>query len=164
MAKKKHPRECQPCTGCCDGWVRMVIDGVDVYPGHPCPHSTGEGCDNYENRPMDPCINFQCGWIIEGSPLPDWMKPSTAKVVVIFNKLEWQGLPVDLAVPVGKRIPPRALEWLKKFAEKSMRPLLYAEQIEVNGEFQREQSLYGYGPPAFQEQVARWQEAGTRLW
>jgi hypothetical protein len=142
----------------------MVIGGVDVYPGRPCPHSTGQGCDDYGNRPKDPCINFSCGWIIENSPLPDWMKPSDAKVIVIFNKLEWQGLPVDLAVPVGKRIPPRALEWLKKFAEKSMRPLLYAEQTVIDGEFQREQDLFGYGPPAFRAQVAQWQEAGTKLW
>lgn len=162
--KSKQSRQCQPCTGCCDGWVQMVIDGCDVYPGHPCPHSTGSGCDDYDNRPVDPCINFQCGWVVDDSPLPDWMKPSNAKVIVIFNKLTWQDIPVDLAVPVGKRIPPRSLQWLKKFAETHGRPLIYAEQIEKNGVFQKQQSLIGYGPPAFQEQVKAWSDAGVKLW
>jgi hypothetical protein len=102
--------------------------------------------------------------VIEDSPLPEWLKPCDAKVMVIFNKLEWQGLPVDLAVPLGQRIPPRALEWLKRFAEQNMRPLLYAEQIVEHGVFQKEQTLFGYGPPEFQAQVARWQAAGAKLW
>ena len=95
----------------------MTIGGIPVYPGQPCPHSTGKGCDDYENRPVDPCENFNCGWIIPNSPLPDWIKPNNAKVIFIFDKLKWNGIPVDLAIPVGKRIPPRSLEWLKKFAE-----------------------------------------------
>jgi hypothetical protein len=96
----------------------MVIDGVQVYPGRPCPHSTAKGCDIYENRPIDPCANFYCGWIVPNSPLPEWMKPNNGKVIVIFNKLQWNGIPVDLAVPVGKRIPPRSLEWLKKICRR----------------------------------------------
>lgn len=142
----------------------MVIDGVPVYPGSPCPHSTGSGCDDYENRPVDPCHHFNCGWIVENSPLPDWMKPNNAKVIVIFNKLEWKGYPVDLAVPVGKRIPPRALEWLKKFSEENMRPLMFTEQITEAGKFQQQQLVFGYGPPEFQQEVLRWQEEGKKIW
>ena len=50
------------------------------------------------------CINFNCGWVVGESPLPDWMKPDNAKVIVIFNKITWHGLPVDVAVPVGRKI------------------------------------------------------------
>jgi hypothetical protein len=142
----------------------MVIDGTPVYPGHPCPHSTGEGCDDYLNRPVDPCDNFNCGWIIPNSPLPEWMKPNNAKVIVIFRKLLWKGFPVDLAVPVGKRIPPRSLEWLKKFAEEHSRPLIYTEQIVEAGQFQKQQNIMGHGPPAFQQDLIRWQREGKRLW
>ena len=161
---KKNPRECQPCTGCCDGWVQMNIRGAEVFPGQPCPYSTGAGCSDYDNRPVDPCINFRCGWVLEDSPLPDWMKPNNAKVIVIFNKLEWQGLPVDLAVPVGKKIPPRSLNWLKGFAEQQGRPLLFMEQIVNDGRFLKQQQLFGHGPPAFQEQVLRWSEEDISLW
>ena len=142
----------------------MVIGGVPVYPGHPCPHSTGTGCDDYENRPVDPCDNFNCGWIIPNSPLPEWMKPDNGKVIVIFNKLQWNGVPVDLAVPVGKRIPPRSLKWLKGFSAKFKRPLLYSEQILENGQFQRQQQVLAFGPPAFQEDIARLQKEGKTLW
>ena len=142
----------------------MNIGGVDVYPGRPCPHSTGSGCDDYAHRPLDPCVNFRCGWIVPDSPLPDWMKPDRAKVLVVFNKLTWQGLPVDLAVPVGKRIPPRALQWLQGFARKHARPLIYTEQVAEGKGFSKDQNVFGYGPQAFLEQLAEWKRNGTKLW
>ncbi|WP_200383206.1 hypothetical protein [Thiococcus pfennigii] len=135
-----------------------------MYPGQPCPHSTGKGCDDYENRPIDPCDNFNCGWITSDSPLPEWMKPNNGKVIVIFNKLKWNGIPVDLAVPVGKRIPPRSLAWLKQFAEQNRRPLIYTEQIVEEGKFQKQQQIMVHGPPAFQQELIRWQQEGKKLW
>ena len=161
--KKKLHRNCQPCTACCDGWVRINVHGLDAYPGHPCIHSTGKGCDDYNNRPQNPCINFQCGWVINKSPLPEWFKPSEARVIVIFNKIQWQGFPVDLAIPVGKKIPPRSLNWLKNFAKKNGRPFIYTEQ-QSQIEFQKQQKVFGYGPPDFQQQVAQWEKSGTVLW
>lgn len=92
------------------------------------------------------------------------MKPSNGKVIIIFNKLVWNGIPVDLAVPVGKKIPPRSLNWLKQFSQKQMRPLIYTEQIVVNGEFQKQQQILAYGPPAFQQDMAQWQKEGRKLW
>ncbi|WP_028488361.1 hypothetical protein [Thiothrix lacustris] len=162
--RKLSNRQCQPCTACCDGWVQMNIKGTDVYPGCPCPHSTGKGCNDYANRPLDPCDNFNCGWVIPNSPLPDWMRPHEAKVMVLFNKFQWQGMPVDVAIPVGKRIPPRALNWLKQFAEQHNRPLVYLEQDVINGKIQREQQAIAYGSPAFQQYVLAKIAAGQRLW
>ncbi len=83
---------------------------------------------------------------------------------MLFNKLKWRGAAVDVAVPVGARIPPRALQWLKQFAEQHGRPLIYAEQIRKNGEFQKQQELIGYGPPEFQAELAQWQKQGIKLW
>ena len=161
---KVNLRQCQPCTACCDGWVQMNIRGAAVYPGCACPHSTGKGCNDYANRPVDPCDNFSCGWIVPQSPLPDWMKPNEAKVMVLFNKLQWRGLPVDVAVPVGKRIPPRALNWLKQFAEQHGRPLIYTEQTVVNGQFSKDQQTIAYGPPDFQQEITARIAQGQRLW
>ena len=142
----------------------MVTDGVPVYSGKPCPHSTGSGCDDYENRPEDPCVNFNCGWIIDNSPLPEWLKPNNGKVIVLFNKLNWNGYPVDVAVPVGKRIPPRSLEWLQKFSRDHVRPLVYAEQITKSGRFLKQQEVFAYGPPAFQQEILRRKQEGQKLW
>ena len=155
MTKNTVPRECQPCTACCDGWLQIRVNGVAVHPGRPCPHSTGSGCNDYEHRPVDPCVHFICGWRMNNSPLPDWMKPSNSKVIVLFNQWTWRGFPVDVAVPVGKRIPPRSLKWLQQFAEANNRMLLHSEQIVENGVYTKQQTFAAYGPPEFQEEMAQ---------
>ncbi|MCG6942301.1 MAG: hypothetical protein LJE69_13755 [Thiohalocapsa sp.] len=157
-------RRCNGCTACCDGWVRILVQGFEARPGQPCPHSTGSGCDDYANRPADPCVNFNCGWVVPQSPLPDWMKPDKAKVLVLFNKTNWQGVPVDLALPVGRRIPGRCLDWLKAFAQRQRRLLLYAEQVKEQGRFSGEQLIYAFGPPAFRAAIAEQQQRGAALW
>jgi len=103
------------------------------------------------------------GWL-KTAPLPDWMKPDNAKVLVVFDKLQWRDLSVDLAVPIGKRIPPRALKWLQKFAEDNMRPLIYTEQAIEKGVFSRQQIMTGYGPVDFQQDVAQWAQSGKSFW
>lgn len=164
MSKPAAPRECQPCTGCCDGWLQIRVNGEPVYPGHPCPHSTGKGCNDYANRPVDPCVHFECGWRKDGSPLPEWMKPNNAKVIVLFDQTNWRGIPVDFAVPVGRRIPPRALNWLKQFAQSHGRALLYSEQVVENGKFTVKQAVAAFGPPEFQQDVAQRMSRGEKLW
>lgn len=157
-------RTCQPCTGCCDGWVQMVIHGVPVHPGKPCPHSTGTGCSDYANRPHSPCVTFKCGWVIDNSPLPDWMKPNEGKVIVVFNMFQWRGLPVNVAVPIGEKIPKKSLDWLKKFSEDNRLPLFFTEQILEDGKFQVQQKATAYGPPAFQQDMLKLQQEGWTPW
>jgi hypothetical protein len=157
-------RDCRPCTACCDGWLQIEVQGQPVYPGKPCHHSTGSGCDDYANRPEDPCVHFSCGWRMDGSPLPEWLKPSNAKVIVLFNQMHWRGMPVDVAVPVGRRIPQRALHWLQQFAQEHRRGLLYSEQIVENGRFSNQQAAHAYGPPEFQQEIAQRVQNGEPLW
>ena len=140
------------------------MNGVPVYPGRPCPHSTGSGCNNYANRPHDPCVQFICGWRKADSPLPEWMKPSNAKVIVLFEQAHWRGMPVDVAVPVGRRIPPRALNWLKQFAQTENRALIYSEQIVQDGRYTNQQAFSAFGPPEFQQEMAERAARGERPW
>ena len=148
-------RSCQPCTACCDGWLQIRVEGQLAYPGKPCPHSTGKGCRIYSGRPVDPCQQFVCGWRMEGSPLPDWMKPDNAKVIMLPAQAVWRECPVDVAVPVGRRIPPRALKWLQQFAEQHNRMLLYSEQVvDKKDQFTNRQHVVAYGPPDFQQEMA----------
>ncbi len=91
------------------------------------------------------------------------MKPSNSKAIVLFSQHEWRGLPVDVAVPVGRRIPPRTLNYLKEFAEKNGRPLLYSEQIVENGKFTNKQAVFAYGPPEFQQEVAEMTSRGEKI-
>ena len=67
---------------------------------------------------------------------------------------------LDVAVPVGRRIPPRALKWLQQFAEANNRMLLYSEQIMENGRYTVQQAVSAYGPPEFQQDMAAAMRAG----
>lgn len=157
-------RNCQPCTACCDGWVQIEVKGCEAYPGHPCPHSTGSGCDDYDNRPVDPCRKFECAWVKPGSVLPDHFRPNECGALVIDNVLNWQGLNVDLAVPVGREIPQDTIGWLMQYAEKTMRPLIYQMQDPEDAEIQKNPLTLAYGPPAFQQWVLEQQQLGNKLW
>lgn len=160
----KQARTCGDCTACCDGWVRITVQGHEASPGSPCPWSTGHGCKHYDQRPQKPCREFDCGWLQANSPLPDWMRPDKSKVIFLPAMRNWHGLPVDVAVPVGKRIPPRALNWLKAFAEQHGRPLIYLQHIVEDGVYADDPEVIAYGPPAFQADIARLKESGERLW
>jgi hypothetical protein len=165
LVQIKAGRECQPCTACCDGWLQIRVNGTPVHPGRKCPHSTGSGCNDYANRPVDPCVHFICGWRIDGSPMPDWMKPSTAKVIVLYDQTRWRGMPVDVAVPVGRRIPPRSLKWLMEYAQSYQRALLYSEQnVDDKGLFTNQQAFSAFGPPEFQQEMAALAAEGKRPW
>jgi hypothetical protein len=92
------------------------------------------------------------------------MKPNRGKVIVLFNITSWAGLPVDLAVPVGKRIPQRSLSYLKELSRRNNRPLIYTEQIVEGGDYQRQQKTFAYGPPEFQRDVLHRRQEGRSLW
>jgi hypothetical protein len=92
------------------------------------------------------------------------MQPNKGKVLVIFDKLRWQGYPVDLALPVGRRVPPRALKWLQAFAQEYGRPLVYTEQVVGSGGYTGEQEVFGFGPPRFQAWIAQREKSGQKLW
>ncbi len=93
--------------------------------------------------------------MLEDSPLPDWMKPDTAKVIVLSGHLAWRGMEVDLAVPVGRIIPQRSLLWLKQFAASHNRPLVWAENLRAGGKYTGEQNVHAFGPVEFQQEVRK---------
>jgi hypothetical protein len=73
--------------------------------------------------------------------------------------------------PQGSTRPPvsapplRVLQhnWLKQFAGQHGRPLIFTEQIVERGEFQKQQQVFGHGPPAFLQNLLRWQREGKKL-
>lgn len=157
-------RSCQPCTACCDGWVQIKVKGCEAYPGKPCPHSTGKGCDNYAKRPVNPCQLFECAWVKENSFLPEDFRPNECGALVLDGILTWQGLEVDLAVPVGREIPEQTLSWLKTNAEKQMRPLIYQQQPPNKRKFQKNPLTLAHGPIEFQQWVMQKMDANEKLW
>ena len=160
------PRECYPCTACCDGWLEINVPGVArAWKDHPCTHRTDAGCGIFgkKERPQT-CNKFLCFWRVQGSPFPEWMRPDLSKVIVIFNRFVWQGVQVDIAVPMGHSVPPQPLEWLKRFAEINQRPLMWAEQIMEKGLYTDRWKFGAHGPPAFQTEMAERVGRGDLPW
>jgi hypothetical protein len=141
----REKRSCQPCTACCDGWLRANIYGAEVGPGKPCPHSSRGGCKIYETRPVEPCRTFVCAWATDGSLLPDWLRPNDCGAIIILNS-DWRGENVIKAIPVGTRIPERTLDWLMGYAQAAKRSLIYSERVLKKGKFEGFKYLR-FGPP-----------------
>ncbi|MGO9132891.1 MAG: hypothetical protein ACLP8A_02425 [Methylovirgula sp.] len=152
--KQPGARSCGSCTACCDGWLQIEISGQKVAPGAPCPHSSGHSCNIYADRPNDPCRQFICGWLAAKSPLPEWMRPDQASMILLPAQTRWRDLPVDVAVPVGDAPKTKALAWLKSFCEARRRPLLY----QIAGEW------FAFGPDAFQQEMSALIARGEPLW
>lgn len=147
-------RSCGECTACCDGWLKINVRGVDVFPGKPCPFSVAHQCSIYEARPVDPCRQFICGWLADNSPLPEWMRPDKANLILLPANFRWRTIPVHVAVAVGARPKDKAIRWLKDFCLESHRPLIF----QCDGEWS------AYGPPQFQTEMAERLSRGEQPW
>ncbi len=123
-AKNTKPRDCGECTACCDGWLKIEIRGEAVYPGKPCPFSTGHSCKIYAERPTDPCREFNCGWILPNSPFPEEFRPDRLGLVILAAKIQWRGLPVDVIVPAGRDPSEKDLAWFAEFSRNHSSPCL----------------------------------------
>ena len=152
-ANPAAPRHCLPCTACCQGWLSATIQGHIVSAGKPCPHSRPTGCAIYAERPDNPCRTFTCSWLVDNSPLPEWMRPDQCGAIVLLS-LPWQGQKVISAIPVGRLIPEPTLHWLKQYAEAHQRPLIFYERLVADGAFSG-LKRFGFGPPEFRRQVER---------
>jgi hypothetical protein len=96
--------------------------------------------------------------------LPQALKPNECGALVIDGILKWQGFAVDLAVPVGREIPPATLQSLMQLAEQTGRPLMYQQQDPNSATLEKNPLTHAYGPPAFQQWVLQQQALGVKLW
>ncbi|MDX1555186.1 MAG: hypothetical protein R3212_04100 [Xanthomonadales bacterium] len=143
-----------PCFACCQGWMTAEVLGNELKAGQGCPHASEKGCGVYSIRPEVPCRSFVCSWLVEGSPLPDWMRPDQCGAIVLLS-LPWEEELVISAVPVGKAIPERTMNWLKDYAQAHKRPLMFYERtVDDEGRYTG-LKRFGFGPPAFRAKVAR---------
>lgn len=147
-------RTCGSCTACCDGWLQIEVRGHKVGKGSPCPFSVAHQCAIYPKRPQHPCREFVCGWLVASSPLPDWMRPDRADMIMLPANFFWHGLPVDVVVTAGLRPRQQALDWLMTFCAKKKRLLLY----------QIGDDWFAFGPTAFQADITGRLARGEKPW
>lgn len=107
-----YKRICGNCTKCCEGWLEGTIYGKKMYPGKPCHFKKDNGCSIYENRPDEPCKNFNCEWLTE-KEIPEWMKPEYSNV--ILSGKQKNGISFVLATEAGGDMRVEVLNWLLNF-------------------------------------------------
>lgn len=151
-------RQCMPCFACCQGWLTAEVLGNELRPGQGCPHASAKGCGVYPDRPEVPCRTFICSWLVESSPLPDWMRPDLSGAIVLLS-MPWEGEKVISAVPVGRAIPQKTLDWLKDYAQKYGRPLIFYERTVDDEGHYTGLKRFGFGAQAFRDKVARLRES-----
>ncbi len=154
-------RECGDCTACCEGWVTGDIEGQRMSPGVPCQHCTQTGCAIYERRPVEPCREFVCAWLMQPSPLPDDMRPDKCGAIVKW-KQKWKKWWIMHVLPTGEEIPQATLERLIPIARQARMPMLM-----VRNEFEGSKCVghfeQGFGPPDFLEAVKNNEEASGEM-
>ena len=156
-------RPCGECDVCCRGWLRINTDEIKIKVGEECPHISDVGCGNYENRAVNPCRTFFCGWASTDSPLPDWMQPHKSKAIVLYNAIIWNGISLDQVVPVGEEIPKETLEWLMNFSRTHKRPAIFAKNELINGKLSGKSHLMIFAEQPLKGQIEAWCQAGGNL-
>ena len=125
-------RKCQPCTACCEGHLDLGDDLQISKETGSCTHCINSGCNIYVSRPKEPCQVFECLWLTDKSPLPNWMKPDQSRVIVTLNKIKQTDEIVLIALKMNSTIPPRTLKWLNKFVAKHKISLKLIDTPKVN--------------------------------
>ncbi len=156
QAKNTHskPRPCGECAACCQGWLTTQVLQHEIRLGNPCPHTDGKCCKIHAKRPEQPCRVFHCGWAMSNSDLPEWMLPSRSGVIVLSGRLTWRKHAVDVLVSAGKDPDAKLLAWYQQYSIKDYRPFVYQQQ----------EQWFGFGPEAFQADIAAKVARGEALW
>lgn len=110
-------RSCGSCTKCCEGYLEGEAFGHKFYRGRPCQFlAIGTGCTIYADRPKDPCVSYNCGWI-KNSDFPEWMKPSEINAIIDTKKTV-EGIEYLRAVEAGEVLSSNVLTWLIQYVLK----------------------------------------------
>lgn len=107
-------KSCDNCTKCCEGYLAGQAKGIPFYKGKPCYFvEIGKGCNIYNDRPKDPCVTYNCQWLLN-KDLPDWIKPNKSGILITFRTTK-NKIPYLEIIECSEKIDDRAVPWLKKY-------------------------------------------------
>ena len=120
-----------------------------MHPGKVCMNLGEGGCQIYDNRPTDPCRNFNCMWR-STEFLGDELRPDLSGAIVVGTKLmEWSAVKV---VPTHTpNVPEAVMHRAMLLAAGARVPVVEVSREEQNGEVVMTQTVYG--PPEFLEAI-----------
>jgi hypothetical protein len=104
-----NTKSCSGCTKCCEGYLLTNIKGHNVSLGNPCPFVIKDvGCNDYQNRPLDPCSTFQCEW--RRNPYFDeWLSPVNSQA--LFTRQVIEGITYLSLSEAGMSLNAKVLTW-----------------------------------------------------
>ena|SRR5271157_3800828 len=144
-APKQEKRVCGECTACCEGHLAGQVYGHPFYLGRPCHFMKPGGCSIYRDRPMEPCVNFNCVWLAEDI-LPAWFRPDKSNVIVA--RCAW-GPDKDMSylkvTERGRKIDAIVLNFI----------YMYHVQTGIPISVQVDRGWSHYGPREFVEEMQR---------
>ena len=147
-----NSRVCGECRSCCEGWLTGNIREHQMKPGIPCFFLKAEGCSIYKDRLEIPCRSFICGWLENGSTLPENYRPD--QLGVIFVPIVWRERRAWILVPAGKEPDEELMERMRNHTKLTGEPHL----------IKRSDRLLCYGLPEFQQDMISKSQRGESLW
>lgn len=120
-------KSCSGCTKCCEGYLAANIKGHIMDLGKPCPFVIKDvGCNDYENRPIDPCVGFECEW--RRNPYFDeWLSPKNSGIVFSRQFLNNGTIQYLQMTEAGSSFTPEVITWALKYVEKNKLNLSWME-------------------------------------
>lgn len=145
-------RQCGPCTSCCEGWLTGNIRGHAMEPGTACHFLREKQCSIYLDRPEQPCRQFECGWLLHGSPFAEDDRPD--KLGVIIVPILWRGRRAWILVPAGRDPDEALMTRMRQHSQSTGEP----HMIKKPGR------LLCYGAPEFQQDMIELAQQGKNPW
>ena len=112
-------KSCRGCTKCCEGYLTANIKGHRMGLGMPCPFVIKDvGCKEYDTRPVDPCVGFECEW--RRNPyFEEWLSPKASGVLFTRQVLKPLNLVYLKVTEAGSTLTPEIVRWAISYAEKN---------------------------------------------
>lgn len=120
-------KSCKNCTKCCEGYLSANIRGHEMTLGTPCFFVTQNvGCREYDLRPTDPCVGFECEW--KRNPyFEEWLSPNNSGILFSRQYLKPSNIPFLQITEAGATLTPKILTWAIKYSEKNLLNLMWKE-------------------------------------
>jgi hypothetical protein len=118
---KSNKRDCGDCTLCCQGYLNGEAHGHAFFRGTPC-FFLEKKCTIYSSRPKDPCVNYNCSWLIDEN-IPSWMKPNL--IGAIIDKRNVDGINYYCIIEAGKKLDASVLNYMILYCINNNLNLLY---------------------------------------
>lgn len=95
--------------------------------GKPCPFVIKDiGCGDYKDRPIDPCVKFECEW--RRNPyFEEWLSPKNSGIVFSRQYLNNQNIMYLKITEAGSELTPKIISWAISYAEENKLNLLWGE-------------------------------------